>query len=264
MSFGLDAELPLYWAVSSKFMTHWHNALSTVFPEGEKFFIDSVRNFEAQIRDPALREQVRGFVGQEGHHTYQHRLLNEIGARNGADPAKYEGRLKHFLDFVRRAPPLWQLGVTCALEHFTAIMSHQLLSDDALMADVHPKVAALWRWHAIEETEHKAVCFDVFQSVGGGYYTRVMSMFSATLMFFPIVFATQTGLMLQDRTRSSVKDVLRGLYLVWGKPGPLRRMLPDYFRYYLPRFHPWQQDNSAFVSKWKAEQAHEPPPSPAA
>jgi predicted metal-dependent hydrolase len=61
--------------------------------------------------------------------------------------------------------------------------------------------------------------------------------------------------MLQDRTRISARDVLAGIYWLWGKPGPLRRMLPDYVRYYLPRFHPWQQDNSALVHQWKAEHA---------
>ena len=30
-----------------------------------------------------------------------------------------------------------------------------------------PAMAKLWRWHALEETEHKAVAFDVFQQVSG-------------------------------------------------------------------------------------------------
>jgi len=258
MDFGLEAGLPRYWAVGSQFTTHWLNALSTVFPEGEKFFIDSVRYFEDEIRDPALREQMRGFVGQEGQHTVQHRLLNRIVARDGVDPAKYERRLKRFLDGVRRThSKRFQLGVTCALEHFTAIMSHQLLSNDALTDGVDPKVAALWRWHAVEETEHKAVCFEVFEAVGGDYRTRLLTMLGATLTFFPIVHATQLGFMLQDKKRISPRDVIAGIYWLWADPGPLRCMLPDYVRYYLPRFHPWQQDNSALVQRWKVQQSRD-------
>ena len=44
------------------------NALSTTFPDGERFFIDSVRNFQDQIKDPKLQKDIRAFIGQEANH----------------------------------------------------------------------------------------------------------------------------------------------------------------------------------------------------
>jgi predicted metal-dependent hydrolase len=260
MAFGItEAEIPRHWVADSKFLTHWFNALSAVFPEGEKFFIDSVRQLEHRIQDPTLLEQVRGFIGQEGHHTHQHRVMNDVMRRHGLDATRYERRLKWFLDLLRRYyPKRWQLAVTCAIEHFTAIMGHQLLAHDYELPAMHPAMAPLWRWHAVEETEHKAVCFDVYRQVGGGYLRRVLLMVSTTMLFFPIVWSVQLGLMKQDETPTRLRDVLRGVWYLWGAPGPLRRMIPDYLRYYAPRFHPWQHENAALVHKWLSDERTAP------
>src|SRR3954454_9073585 len=39
--------------------------LSSVFPDGEDFFVRSVRHYRDQITDPVLKRQVAGFIGQE-------------------------------------------------------------------------------------------------------------------------------------------------------------------------------------------------------
>ena len=40
-------------------------------------------------------------------------------------------------------------------------------------------------WHALEENEHKAVAYDVYNLVGGGYFTRVLTMLVVTLFSSP-------------------------------------------------------------------------------
>lgn len=56
-------------------------ALSALFPDGERFFIHSVRNYQNEIDDPVLLAQIRGFIGQEAHHGHSHEGLNKaIGA----------------------------------------------------------------------------------------------------------------------------------------------------------------------------------------
>ena len=39
-------EVPRYWADNDPHFTHLLNALSATFPEGERFFVDSVRLFQ--------------------------------------------------------------------------------------------------------------------------------------------------------------------------------------------------------------------------
>ena len=165
MRFDLEAA-PRYWHSDSPFLTHYFTSMSLLFPGGEKFFIDSVGNFEAEITDPLLREQVKAFTAQESQHTHQHRLYDRLMTRNGVPVQRYEGWIESVLQLARRWLPLKaQLAVTIALEHFTAVFANQLLSEPRFTEGMHPSVRPLWLWHAVEETEHKAVCYDVYHAI---------------------------------------------------------------------------------------------------
>jgi len=254
MRFALSGRAPRHWVRGNKFLTHFFNAMSVVFPEGEKFFIEAVREYEDRIEDPTLRAQIRGFVAQEGHHTLQHRLLNELVAGQGVDMARYDAAIGRFLSWLReRCTEEERLGITCAIEHYTAIMGNQLLRHPESLAGVDPQIAALWRWHAIEETEHKAVAFDVLRAVSGRYLLRARTQLSATLLFFPILHLIQLRLMREDPTPTRLSDVLEGLDYMWGRQGYFRRMLGEYLHYYKPSFHPWDHDNRALIERWKRD-----------
>ena len=157
------------WHPDGLHVAHFFNALSIFFPEGEKFFIDSVRHYRDRIRSPRLQREVKGFVGQEAMHSREHRRYNEAlgrgrpadrSARGGGEAPPRAGAQ------TGRRPPN-ALAATIALEHFTAIMADVLLSDDRLLAGADPRLAEVWRWHAIEETEHKAVAYDVYCEARG-------------------------------------------------------------------------------------------------
>ena len=72
MDFDMPNPLPRHWNGGDAFKTHLFDAMSVLFPDGERFFIDSVRQFRDRIDDPVLNEQIRGFIGQEGHHSREH------------------------------------------------------------------------------------------------------------------------------------------------------------------------------------------------
>ena len=74
---ALPAQMQRHWHGGDAFKSHLFNAMSVLFPEGERFFIHSVRHFREQIKDPLLLEQIRGFIGQEGHHSREHELYNQ-------------------------------------------------------------------------------------------------------------------------------------------------------------------------------------------
>ena len=57
---------------------------------------------------------------------------------------------------------------TAALEHFTATFAQLLLSSgDARALFGHDEIRNLFLWHALEEAEHKAVAFDVYNKSQG-------------------------------------------------------------------------------------------------
>src|SRR5262249_57523594 len=116
-----------------------------------------------RIRGGGLAGDVEGFLGQEATHSREHRRYNAALTDAGLPAKALEEDLRGILDEIRaRVSPEDALAITIALEHFTAIMADVALSDDRILADADPRFAAVWRWHAIEETEHKAVAYDVY------------------------------------------------------------------------------------------------------
>lgn len=245
------------WHAQGAQVSHLLNALSQFFPEGEKFFIESVRHYKDRITDPVLQKQVQGFIGQEAMHGREHRAYNEALKKAGYPIDALEQKVMKELRFAKKVwGPKGRLASTIALEHLTAIMAHQVLYEPRVLAGCDPKMAALWRWHAVEETEHKAVAFDVYQAVVGrgfqAWLLRVFTLITSTLRFFFFVMVFHRTLLKNDpapRAPGGWKAL--GRFLL-GQPGVLRRIMPSWFGYFRPRFHPWQHDNRAAVETWKA------------
>jgi predicted metal-dependent hydrolase len=141
--------------------------------------------------------------------------------------------------------------VTCALEHFTAILAEGLLGRASLRADLHPSVRPLWLWHALEESEHKAVAFDVYRASGGGELRRIAAMAPVSLLFVAVVAATQAGFLAERGLLHRPWRWLRGAAYLWLRPGQLTRLLPAYLAYYRPGFHPDDRDTRALLDEWR-------------
>jgi predicted metal-dependent hydrolase len=246
-----------HWHPEGLHVTHFYNALSLFFPEGESFFIDAVRHYKDRVTDPKLAEEVKGFLGQEAMHSREHRRYNRALNDAGLPAKALEDRLVKHLDLVRsQVSPAHALAITIALEHFTAIMAHVVLSDDRVLADSDPRMAAIWRWHAIEETEHKAVAYDVYRVAAGedagAYLRRVVVMLVTTVTFWAHVFAYHFALIRSEGAVTDVRGWWRLFRFLWIKPGGMWRMWRLWLEYFRPGFHPWQHDNRDYVEAWKA------------
>lgn len=246
------------WCADDVCRTHFFSAMSVLFPEGEKFFIESVRHFRDLITDPQQLEDVRGFIGQEAMHGREHLAYNAALGKAGYDIARLEGRVVKQLGFTRRMlPPKGRLAVTIALEHFTAIMADVLLSDPRVLEGADPRMAALWRWHAIEETEHKAVAFDVYRAVAPGlrgWLLRCLIMLSTTAIFWAHTLLNYFHFTRRDGI-GFWRAAWRFLWNGFVDPGPLRRIQLPWLSYFRPGFHPWNHDNRRHVDRWKAAYA---------
>jgi predicted metal-dependent hydrolase len=219
-----------------------------------------VRHYRERIDSPALMRDVKGFVGQEAMHSREHRRYNAALERLGLPIAELDARVKTYLDQVRgRTTPEEQLAVTIALEHFTAIMAHTLLSDERLLTGAEPHLAAIWRWHAVEETEHKAVAYDVYRLVAGegtrAWVRRSIIMLLVTLDFWQRVFRYHFRLVRADGAAGDLRGWWRLFRWLWLSPGGMRQLVRPWLSYFRRDFHPWQHDNSGHVERWKAAYA---------
>jgi predicted metal-dependent hydrolase len=256
LHFDLTDDVPRYWHGGKRSVTLFYNNLSIFFPAGERFFIAAVKAHAGLVDDPLLVQQTRAFCAQEGIHSREHVRYNEMLRRQGYAIEAMEKRVERILArATRRTTARGRLAGTCALEHFTALLAHFVLSEPRLLEGAHPVMASLWRWHAAEENEHKAVAFDVYRATGGGYLERILAMAIATVIFWGKIFEHQIRLMWADRLLFSVSEwyaLFRHLFI---EPGAMARLFWPYLEYYRPSFHPWELDNRGLLEAWKTELA---------
>jgi uncharacterized protein len=245
-----------HWFDGDAFLSHLGNAMSLTFPEGERFFMDAVKHYADRVTDPALRHEISRFLGQEALHSQAHEAYNDWLRTLGLQPEAIEQQVKEGLGRVRRERrPRYWLAMTCALEHFTAMMAELVLENEDVRELMDPEVRRLLVWHAIEETEHKAVAFDVYTAIGGTYRTRILAMLFTTLGFTVSTALFQAALMRQDRAARGLLVKLRGISRMWVYPGWFRQLVPSYLHYFRRDFHPWDREAPASLEGLKAELA---------
>jgi predicted metal-dependent hydrolase len=246
---------PATWLGGDIVGTAVHNALSLTFPDGERMFMDAVRHFKPLLNGDLL-EDANAFIAQEAIHTREHVSLNKVmdGGHYPLDTIR--AHIKNECELAEKLGPMTQLAATISLEHFTAMLGNHILSHPELMDGTPDDIKRLWQWHALEETEHKAVAFDVFLVATRNwsnlqrYFTRVQAMVITTVTFTRHLTYYATLLLHADGMSRS-KARWRVLCYLFGAPGFFRNGLNGYWNWYKPGFHPWQHDNRALLDSWR-------------
>ena len=258
--FDIEECLRGNWHGDSLFVTAWFNALSLLFPLGEKFFIDSVVYFADDIDDPRLKAEIGAFRAQEATHRVQHQRYNELLCTlRGYDLERFEKNERERMAWAyRELSPRRRLAGTVANEHLTAIMAHDMLTHGDVLEGADAAIAQLWEWHGIEETEHKAVAFDVFVAVGGTVGERRQALLLNTFFFFKDTFRNLCIMLQHEGKLWSIREWASGFRYLFVKPGILRRVFPAWLRFLRAGFHPWQHDNRHLIAAWsRSQQADE-------
>ena len=257
IAFGRTEQRPRWWMNNDPIATHFWNALSVTFPMGERFFMDSVRHYRNSV--PAeLAPQVQAFLVQEAMHTREHVVFNRQVTDTGYDITRMEAKLKSRIEFARGRPAWVQLGITIALEHFTAILAHALLAEPVHLEGATPEAKRMWRWHAMEEIEHKAVAYDTYMAglrKAGPvrrWTLRSLTMFVTTFFFLDRIITNLSDFYSQDGINTP-KTWWKTFQYAFFKPGIFGHVVKSYFSYYRPGFHPWEEDDRDLLADAQAE-----------
>lgn len=259
--FGRGGVQARWWMNGDPVATAFMNALSITFPKGEAYFIESVKACR-EGAPPRLAAEIKAFTLQEVMHSREHVAFNKRVLEAGYDLAPLEAQVDEVLAFVRQRPPVVNLAATIALEHYTAIIAAMLLSDPRLLHGVEPEQANMWRWHAIEELEHKGVAYDTYLHATRDWTAwrrwklRAVMMSVVSYNFWMKRIEGAAELLRQDGQGKGAKR--RIWWYLLGKPGILRRILPAMIVYYLPGFHPWKHDDRHLIGKAESEYGMEP------
>ncbi|AXY58053.1 metal-dependent hydrolase [Acinetobacter chinensis] len=245
-----------HFFANSPVMSHLLTALSSTFPIGEQFFVHSVRNVREKVTDEKLQAEIAAFIGQEAMHSKAHAEFNDAWRRDDYNLDSFQAWLGRRDAFIKNAHPKLQLAVTCAFEHFTALLGGYILRHPEVLSTLDDDAIKLWVWHAIEEIEHRAVAFDVYQAIYKDDKVRRNVMKSVTTGFASLTFYSASRLFMQD-WRKSVPKVTQNAFGVYMIAKMLISLIPEYLSYFKADFHPSEIDYTDLVNHWKARLADE-------
>ncbi|XID76067.1 metal-dependent hydrolase [Alkanindiges sp. WGS2144] len=254
LDFQLEQHMPRFWFGGHPFKTRVFDALSLTFPDGERYFISSIRMFRDQISDPDLQARVKDFILQEAQHGIAHDKMNKLMIEQGMPVHDMLKLLNEHFNFVlKHRSPEYNIAMTAAAEHLTALMAECFYSKKETLAEVDPYVRALFAWHAIEEMEHRDVAFDVMKTTSDtSYLLRAYALAMTSVLMFGLTLY-RTNVMLKADGFGPLKRAklfAQGVPWLIGKKGVLSSMKKPYLDWFKPDFHPSQHPVLAQYPIW--------------
>lgn len=245
MGFEPPENLEKHWVNGNALISHIANSFTLIFPEGEKFFIRSVKRFINDISNPEVRQEAKAFMGQEMNHYLEHEKFFELFEKQGYD-------IEPFLKFYKFVAydvieslltDKLHLSTTAGLEHYTALLAELGIENDVLKNS--PEIMKdLFYWHAAEEIEHKGVAFDVLQDVDNDYLLRVAGMVLASVLFLVFSGSATVTLLFQDGSLFKPDIIKNATDFFFTRQGLFPKAFKIFLEYFDPDYHPWQKQNS--------------------
>lgn len=251
MDFNLPKDSPRYFYDDNATATLFFAMLSSWFPPGERFFMESVRNFRDRVTDEKLKAEVSGFMGQEAIHGREHDRLNDLLEERGIDLGFPTAAVRFGLAVMERMPHSTQLAATTFMEHFTALLAEQLLTDPHFRSRADAEMIKLWQWHALEELEHKAVAYDVYELAGNSRSERIAAGAAVAVTLVPAAIASWAWLVIQEGKATDLKDVRKGVRLLLGRGGFVSRILPKMSLFWRKGYHPSKHKTRELEAQWR-------------
>lgn len=242
-----------YWHGGSAVKTYHFNALAHFLPSLEKLLVLSLKKTLPLIKAPTLKKQVASLIAQEAIHGREFTLYNKILIEQHFTVKMSQLSLFRIMAALfNKFSNSFHCALSAAGEHFTAIAADLFLRDPHWFEGVDPDISAIWRWHCIEEIEHKSVAFDVFKALNGNYFIRIAAMILMTGFFTSLYFKPIWQMMKQDQKHLNCHFYREAFRYYWGKGGLCRALLKPYFDYFRPGFHPTKHQNDHLIEGWKA------------
>lgn len=177
------SQTPARWAREGEFAQQM-NAGSLWIPHLERFLnrvmAKAATGLDANKPETAkLKADIRTFIRQEANHYSLHGAFNEILPRSGYDVAAFEDHFaKEFERLYTTKSFKFLLAYCEGFETLGPPMALVWLDEiESLLEGADAQVVGLWKWHLMEEYEHRTVCHDVFKAYGGGYFLRIYGLF---------------------------------------------------------------------------------------
>lgn len=256
LRFGLSENPKRHWFGGNALKTAMMNSMSLFLPEGERFFIRSLKHYARLTDDPVLIDHIEGYAKQEAFHTREHEDYNKSLEKLGYDVDRMEAPVRAALRMTHT--PVYNVALTCAIEHMTATLSIVTLRNTDLLHEAEPTYRRLWMWHALEELEHAGVALEVFDkatthvSPWKRYLLRTMTMNATLAVFIVTLIRNMRSMLKVDGEPTGLTFWAKFIWASLVSPGYTRLGIIHLLRYYSPWFHPSSETIDQLILKGRS------------
>lgn len=248
--FALSAD-EVRWCPHHLEFNHCASAFFAALPYLEPYFIHNVREAARGVAEPELAAAADGFVRQEAIHAREHRRFNELLRVRYPGLEPLEGALAQRLARSKARHSLaYRMAYTAGYEAVTyQLVCFILQKRELWLRDANPNMFALLVWHGVEEVEHKAVAYDLFQAIHGGYFLRVRGLLAALLNTLHDIRVMVRYMLEVDGLAHDApsRKRLRSLRLTLA-----REFVPSFRHYLKPGYHPNDYADPPEIAGWIA------------
>ena len=254
--FAFEESINPVWHPTEHEWSHMANGSSLAMPYLEPFLIKTVREALKNASNQELKDDVHGFMGQEGQHYQNHRRYNEILKQHYPELAEVEAEMTADYKRFQFKSLRWRVAYSAGFETMTMGITEWLVRQrHEMFKNADRSVTSLILWHMVEETEHKNVAFDLYQDLYGSYWPRAWGLLCGS---FHVAWCSRKAykrMLTRDGKWNDWRSRIRGLrvigrFLVHASPAMLRSLVPGY--------HPSKVQDPKWVQRWADAYANLP------
>ena len=200
-----------------------------------------------------LKKEVATFIFQETRHHHEHNFwYNKVLRDNGYSVDKFVYPFKSFMEFGNDyLGPTFSLALTVASEHLTTILARIILSDEKWLEGASYDFKKIWYYHALEELEHKAVAFDLYNEIKGGTWLRIYSLLQVFFVFTIFLGQLMVCFLLKEKKIISYRGMKELLIFLKHLGRKSTLFLRSYFSFFRPSFHPDDENDQKLIEIYR-------------
>ncbi len=230
---------PLYLA-GSPALSYNHSAFGLYVALFEPFAVKSLRRVLPRIADEVLREELDRFCRQEAQHYQRHIDFNNVVLAHGYPglEARIEALREEMDTLLKDADDRKAIAYVEGFESYTTQFALRMI--DSGLYDhkrTHPAFGALFKWHMLEEIEHRTVAFDVYQHLYGDFLYHVRACWYTQGQMLRFINECADIMSKVDAKRYGERHRIGGRQKFLMATFPLRMRLRSMLPGYTPRQH---------------------------
>jgi predicted metal-dependent hydrolase len=206
------SQAKIHWNPKEPEYAQLLNGLSSGFPLLEPFLIKVVRQAR-ELAPEHMKKDIDLFIAQEGRHFKQHAKFNQLlyDAGYDLDPVMKELQAGYERCLTKKSLK-FNLGYCDGFETFGPMLSYFFFQHPPgmeLMKDWDEPTVYLWMWHLCEEFEHRAVCYELYKALYGGYSSylyRCWMMWYSMIQLFGYGLKAYFRIIKKDRESMSFRQ----------------------------------------------------------